>query len=245
MIAISAGNHAQAVAYAAAEEGVDALRRDVAGRLRAEDRRDARLRRDGRPRGDGPGRGVRAARAAASPRRGRDARAPVRRPGRDRGRRHGRARDRGGRARRRRRHRRGRRRRADRRHRRRARRPAHARRRRRARDEPAPARRRSRPGSPSRSSRARSPTASTRPFAGTLPIELCRDLERVLVTEDGDRGRVPLPLRAREARVRAGRRRGRAAALLTGKVQAERPVVDRQRRQRGSAQTASAILARP
>ena len=96
VIAISAGNHAQAVAYAAAEEGVDALRRDVAGRLRAEDRGDARLRRRRRPRGDRPGRGVRAARAAD----GRDrthARAPARRSGGARRRRHGRARDRGGR----------------------------------------------------------------------------------------------------------------------------------------------------
>ena len=51
VIAISAGNHAQAVAYAAAEEGVDALVVMWRGRLAAEDRRDARLRRRRRPRG--------------------------------------------------------------------------------------------------------------------------------------------------------------------------------------------------
>ena len=48
VISISAGNHAQAIAWGAREEGIDALRRDVAGREPAEDRGDARLRRDGR-----------------------------------------------------------------------------------------------------------------------------------------------------------------------------------------------------
>ena len=52
MIAISAGNHAQAVAYAAAEEGVDALVVMWQGASAAEDRRDARLRRRRRPRRD-------------------------------------------------------------------------------------------------------------------------------------------------------------------------------------------------
>ena len=52
MIAISAGNHAQAVAYAAARDGVDALVVMWDGASRAEDRRDPRLRRDRRPRGD-------------------------------------------------------------------------------------------------------------------------------------------------------------------------------------------------
>ena len=42
MIGISAGNHAQALAYCAALEGIDALARHVAGRERAEDRGDAR-----------------------------------------------------------------------------------------------------------------------------------------------------------------------------------------------------------
>ena len=63
VIAISAGNHAQAVAFAAARRGHRRARRHVAGRVRAEDRRDARLRRDGRPRGDRSGGGVRAPRA--------------------------------------------------------------------------------------------------------------------------------------------------------------------------------------
>ena len=45
MIAISAGNHAQAVAFAAAEEHVDALARHVARRIRAQARRHAQLRR--------------------------------------------------------------------------------------------------------------------------------------------------------------------------------------------------------
>ena len=106
VITISAGNHAQAVAYAAARDGRRRAGRDVARRLRAEDRGDARLRRDRRPRGDGPG----AARSTGSheliERDRAHARPPVRRPGRPRRRGHGRPRDRGGRARRRRRGRR-------------------------------------------------------------------------------------------------------------------------------------------
>ena len=54
VIAISAGNHAQAVAYAAAEYGVDALVVMWQGASRAEDRGHPRLRRRGRPRGDRP-----------------------------------------------------------------------------------------------------------------------------------------------------------------------------------------------
>ena len=45
VIAISAGNHAQAVAFAAREYGVDALIVMWQGASRAEDRRDPRLRR--------------------------------------------------------------------------------------------------------------------------------------------------------------------------------------------------------
>ena len=60
VIAISAGNHAQAVAFAAARSRHRRARRDVAGRVRAEDRGDPRLRRDGRPRGARPGGSVRA-----------------------------------------------------------------------------------------------------------------------------------------------------------------------------------------
>ena len=57
----SAGNHAQAVAWAAREEGVDCARRDVGGREPAQDRGDARLRRDRRPLAARSRRGVRRA----------------------------------------------------------------------------------------------------------------------------------------------------------------------------------------
>ena len=62
------------------------------------------------------------------------------------------------------------------------------------------------------------------PFAGRLPIELTRDLERVLVTEDEieDAFRF-LYQRAKLAVEPAGA--AATAALLAGKVQAERPVV--------------------
>ena len=105
VIAISAGNHAQAVAFAAAEEGVDALLvmwqgaselKIAATRgygatvdLEATDPAEAFDRLAELLRGDRP-----------------RARPPARRPARRRRRGHGRARDRGGRARRRRRHRR-------------------------------------------------------------------------------------------------------------------------------------------
>ena len=47
------------------------------------------------------------------------------------------------------------------------------------------------------------------PFAGDLPLEICRGrVETVLVTRGRDRGGDALPLRAREARVRAGGRGG-------------------------------------
>ena len=135
IIAISAGNHAQAAAFAAREYGVERARRDVAGGFRAEDRRHPRLRRRSRSRGHRPCRSVRAPLPADRADRA-HARPPVRRPGRACGRRNRRPRDRGGRARGRRRRRSGRRRRSDRRDRGRARRRADARDRRRARDEP-------------------------------------------------------------------------------------------------------------
>jgi threonine dehydratase len=62
------------------------------------------------------------------------------------------------------------------------------------------------------------------PFAGRLPIELTRDLERVLVTEDEiEEAFCFLYQRAKLAVEPAGA--AAAAALLAGKVQAERPVV--------------------
>jgi threonine dehydratase len=62
------------------------------------------------------------------------------------------------------------------------------------------------------------------PFAGRLPIELTRDLERVLVTEDEiEEAFRFLYQRAKLAVEPAGA--AAAAALLAGKVQAERPVV--------------------
>ena len=56
------------------------------------------------------------------------------------------------------------------------------------------------------------------PFVGALPLEICRHLERVLVTEDGDRGRVQVPLRADETRLRAGRRRGDRGVARAARV---------------------------
>ena len=116
VIAITAGNHAQAVAFAAADVRRRRARRDVAGRLRAEDRGDARLRRrpstSRRPAPATPSRGSTTLIERDRP----HARPSVRRPARARRRRHGRARDRGGRPRRRRGRRPRRRRRADRRH---------------------------------------------------------------------------------------------------------------------------------
>ena len=69
------------------------------------------------------------------------------------------------------------------------------------------------------------------PFAARSPLELCRDLERVLVTEEEieDAFRF-LYERAKLACEPAGA--AAAAALLAGKVEAERPVARRQRRQR-------------
>ena len=99
VIAISAGNHAQALAYCAALEGIDAL---VVMWQGASPQKIAATRAygaDGRPRGaDDPGRGVRAARRADRGDRP-HARPSVRRPARDRRPGHGRARDARGRPR--------------------------------------------------------------------------------------------------------------------------------------------------
>ena len=234
VIAISAGNHAQAVAFAAAEYGVDALDRDVGRRLRAEDRGDARLRRHGRPRGDDrrPRRSTRLARADRADRP--HVRPPVRRPGRPRRRRHGR------------------------RSRSRRTRPTptpsivpvggggliagHRRRARRdgpirviagrAGDEPGARTRRSRPGEPVRGRRRpRSPTGSTPRSIGRSALELCRDLERVLVTEEEieDAFRF-LYERAKLACEPAGA--VAAAAILAGQGRRRAPGRHCQRRQR-------------
>jgi threonine dehydratase len=80
------------------------------------------------------------------------------------------------------------------------------------------------------------------PFAGALPLEICRELETVLVTEEEvEHAFRFLYERAKLACEPAGA--VAAAALLAGKVQAERPVVVVSG---GNvlAQTASAILAR-
>jgi threonine dehydratase len=80
------------------------------------------------------------------------------------------------------------------------------------------------------------------PFAGALPIEICREIETVLVTED----EIEHAFRFLYERVKlacepAGA--AAAAALLSGKARAERPVVVVSGGN-VSSQTASAILAR-
>jgi threonine dehydratase len=80
------------------------------------------------------------------------------------------------------------------------------------------------------------------PFAGELPVEICRDLETVLVTEDEiEHAFRFLYERAKLACEPAGA--AAAAALLSGKVKADRPVVVVSGGN-VSSQTASAILAR-
>jgi threonine dehydratase len=80
------------------------------------------------------------------------------------------------------------------------------------------------------------------PFAGRIPLELCRGLERVLVTEaELEHGFRFLYERAKLACEPAGA--AAAAALLAGKVQAENPVVVVSGGN-VSAETASAILGR-
>ncbi len=81
------------------------------------------------------------------------------------------------------------------------------------------------------------------PFAGALPVELCRDLERVLVSEQEIENAFRfLYERAKLACEPAGA--VAAAALLAGKVQAERPVVVVSGGN-VAAETAAGILARP
>jgi threonine dehydratase len=81
------------------------------------------------------------------------------------------------------------------------------------------------------------------PFAGAIPTALCRDLERVLVTEEEiERGFRFLYERAKLACEPAGA--AAAAALLAGKVEAERPVVVVSGGN-VAPQTAAGILARP
>ena len=81
------------------------------------------------------------------------------------------------------------------------------------------------------------------PFAGRLAIESCRDLERVLVTEEEIReGFRFLYQRAKLACEPAGA--AAVAALLAGKVKADRPVAVVSGGN-VSAQTASGILASP
>ena len=80
------------------------------------------------------------------------------------------------------------------------------------------------------------------PFAGAIPVEICRDIETVLVTEDEiEHAFRFLYERAKLACEPAGA--AAAAALLSGKVKAERPVVVVSGGN-VSSQTASAILAR-
>ncbi len=122
VIAISAGNHAQAVAYAAAAEQLDALVVMWQGASAQKIEATRGVRRDGRPRSRGSRRRVRAPVRAAGADRS-HARASVRGSARAVRRRHRRPRDRGGRAGRRRGGRAGRRRRSDQRHPDRARRP--------------------------------------------------------------------------------------------------------------------------
>jgi threonine dehydratase len=81
------------------------------------------------------------------------------------------------------------------------------------------------------------------PFAGSLAVELCRDVERVLVTE----AEIEDAFRFAYERLKLACEPAAAvsiAALLTSKVQAERPVVIVTGGNVAS-ETASAILARP
>jgi threonine dehydratase len=80
------------------------------------------------------------------------------------------------------------------------------------------------------------------PFAGALPVEICRELETVLVTED----EIEHAFRFLYERAKLACEPAAAAAvaaLLSGKVEAERPVVVVSGGN-VSSQTASAILAR-
>jgi threonine dehydratase len=81
------------------------------------------------------------------------------------------------------------------------------------------------------------------PFAGAIPTQLCKDLERVLVTEEEiERGFRFLYERAKLACEPAGA--AATAALLAGKVEADNPVVVVSGGNVAT-QTAAGILARP
>jgi threonine dehydratase len=81
------------------------------------------------------------------------------------------------------------------------------------------------------------------PFAGRLPLEICRDLERVLVSEDEiEHAFRVLYERAKLACEPAGA--AATAAWLAGRVEAERPVLVVSGGNVATA-TAAAILARP
>ena len=81
------------------------------------------------------------------------------------------------------------------------------------------------------------------PFAGHLPLEICRDLERVLVTDDEiEHAFRTLYNRAKLACEPAGA--AATAAWLAGKIEAERPVL-LVSGGNVAAKTAAAILARP
>ena len=92
VISVSAGNHAQALAWGAAQEGIDALLVMWRDASIGEGGRDPRLRSDGRPRGRRPRCSVRAPRPADHGD-GPGVRPPVRRAGHDRRPGNGRARD--------------------------------------------------------------------------------------------------------------------------------------------------------
>jgi len=81
------------------------------------------------------------------------------------------------------------------------------------------------------------------PFAGALPLQICRDLERVLVTEDEiEHAFRQLYERAKLAVEPAGA--AATAAWLAGKIEAERPVLLASGGN-VAGRTAAAILARP
>ena len=200
-------------------------RRHVRERERGEGRGDARLRRRRRPRGGRRRRGVPSGSTSYIEETGRDARSSVRRPARDRGPGNARARDPRGRA--------GRRddRRADRR--RRARRGGRGGRGRTARviarragalDRRA--RRRSRPASRCASTPGSIADGLNAPFAGGIALATfagARRRERARHARSEIEDGLPLPLRAREARLRAGRRRGcRGGARREGRGRPDR-----------------------
>jgi threonine dehydratase len=81
------------------------------------------------------------------------------------------------------------------------------------------------------------------PFAGRLPLRICRDLERVLVTEDEIEHAFRLLYERTKLAVEPAGAVA-AAAWLAGKIEAEKPVLLASGGN-VAAQTAAAILARP